>query len=69
LEKDNPLHLNNLESPPPSDDLCQVWLELAQWFGEEVENVKVYRQTDGQTDSGQMAIRIADLSLLSAQMS
>jgi hypothetical protein len=22
LEKDNPLHLNNLESPPPNDDLC-----------------------------------------------
>jgi hypothetical protein len=24
LEKGNPLHLNNLESPPPKDDLCQV---------------------------------------------
>jgi hypothetical protein len=20
------------ESPPPKDDLCQVWLKLAQWF-------------------------------------
>jgi hypothetical protein len=30
LEKGNPLHLNNLESPPPKDDLCQVWLKLAQ---------------------------------------
>jgi hypothetical protein len=30
LEKSNPLHLNNLESPPPKDDLCQVWLKLAQ---------------------------------------
>jgi hypothetical protein len=33
LEKGNPLHLNNLESPPPKDDLCQVWLKFAQWFG------------------------------------
>jgi hypothetical protein len=24
--------LNKLESPPPKDDLCQVWLNLAQWF-------------------------------------
>jgi hypothetical protein len=34
--------------------------------GEEVENVKVYRQTDGKTDGrmddGQRAIRIAHLS-------
>jgi hypothetical protein len=30
LEKGNPLHLNNLESPLPKDDLCQVWLKLAQ---------------------------------------
>jgi hypothetical protein len=22
--------LNNLESPTPNDDLCQVWLKLAQ---------------------------------------
>jgi hypothetical protein len=29
---------------------------------EEVENVKVYRQTDGQMDDGQWAIRIAHLS-------
>jgi hypothetical protein len=27
-----PLHLNNLESPPPKDDLCKVWIKLAQWF-------------------------------------
>jgi hypothetical protein len=31
LEKGNPLHLNNIESPPPKDDLFQVWLKLAQW--------------------------------------
>jgi hypothetical protein len=29
LERDNPLHLNKLESPTPKDDLCQVWLKLA----------------------------------------
>jgi hypothetical protein len=58
LEKGNPLHLNKLESPAPKDDLCQVWLKLARWSGEEVENVKVYRQTD----DGQWAIRIAHLS-------
>ena len=32
LEKSNPLHFNNLESPPPKDNLCQVWLKLAQRF-------------------------------------
>jgi hypothetical protein len=32
LEKGNPLHLNKLKSPPPKDNLCQVWLKLAQWF-------------------------------------
>jgi hypothetical protein len=32
LEKGNPLQLNNLESPPPKDDLCKVWLRLTQWF-------------------------------------
>ena len=26
------LHLNKLESPLPKDELCQVWLKLAQWF-------------------------------------
>ena len=32
LEKGGALHLNKLESPSPKDDLCQVWLKLAQWF-------------------------------------
>ena len=32
LEKGGALHLNKLESPSPNDALCQVWLELAQWF-------------------------------------
>jgi hypothetical protein len=26
------LHLYNSESPLPNDDLCRVWLKLAQWF-------------------------------------
>jgi hypothetical protein len=26
------LHLNNIESLSPKDDLCQVWLKLAKWF-------------------------------------
>ena len=32
LEKGGVLHLNKLESPSPKDALCQVWLQLAQWF-------------------------------------
>jgi hypothetical protein len=32
LKKGYPLRLNKLESPLPKDDLCQVWLKLAQWF-------------------------------------
>jgi hypothetical protein len=32
LEKGYPLGLNKLESLSPKDDLCQVWLKLAQWF-------------------------------------
>jgi hypothetical protein len=32
LEKGYPLPLNKPESPSPKDDLCQVWLKLAQWF-------------------------------------
>jgi hypothetical protein len=31
LEKDYPLRLNKIESPTPKNDLCQVWLKLAQW--------------------------------------
>ena len=26
------LHLNNFQSPPPKDALCQIWLKLAQQF-------------------------------------
>jgi hypothetical protein len=32
LEKDYPLVLNKSESSSPKDNLCQVWLKLAQWF-------------------------------------
>jgi hypothetical protein len=32
LEKRYSLPLNKLESPLHKDDLCQVWLKLAQWF-------------------------------------
>jgi hypothetical protein len=32
LMKRDALHLNKLESFPPKDDLCKVWLRLAQWF-------------------------------------
>jgi hypothetical protein len=32
FEEDLALYLNNLESPPPKDDLCQVLLKLACWF-------------------------------------
>jgi hypothetical protein len=63
MEKGNLLHLHNLQSPSPKDDLCPLWLKLAQWFWRsEVENVKVYRQTDSQMNDRQRAIRIAHLS-------
>jgi hypothetical protein len=61
LERGNPLHLNKLESPFPKDDLCQVWLKLAQWFWRRSRKCKSL-QTDGQMDDGQKAIRIAHLS-------
>ena len=32
LEKSVALQMNKLKSPPPKDDLCQVWLKLGQWF-------------------------------------
>ena len=32
LESGGALHLNKFESPLPKDDLCQVWLKMAQWF-------------------------------------
>jgi hypothetical protein len=32
LEKGYTLLLKKLESSPSKDNLCQVWLKLAQWF-------------------------------------
>jgi hypothetical protein len=32
VEKGYPLLLNKFQSPLPKDNLCQGWLELAQWF-------------------------------------
>jgi hypothetical protein len=61
LEKGYPLLLNKLDSPLPKDDLCQVWLKLAQRFWRRSRKCKSL-QTDGQTDTGQQAIRKAHLS-------
>jgi hypothetical protein len=52
LKKGYPLRLNKLEFPPPKDDLCHVWLQLAQWFWRRSRKCKSL-QTDRQTDSGQ----------------
>ena len=35
--------------PSPLKALCQVWLNWPSGSGEEADNVKVYRQTDGRT--------------------
>jgi hypothetical protein len=32
LEKGYTLRLKKLKSSIPKDDLCQIWLELTQWF-------------------------------------
>jgi hypothetical protein len=52
LEKGNPLHMNNLQSPPPRMICAKSGKNWPRGSGEEIENVKVYRQTDGQTDNG-----------------
>ena len=41
-EKGVALHLNKLESPPPKDALCQVWLKLAQCFWRRFLNIFFY---------------------------
>ena len=54
LEKERNLHLNKLESPLPKDALCQVWLKLTEWLGDEDKNVKVYNNDDDKkNDDGQ----------------
>jgi hypothetical protein len=61
------LHLNNLESPLPKDDLCQVWSKLAERFWRRSRKCKKFTdrwtdgQMDGQTDDGQQAIRKAHI--------
>jgi hypothetical protein len=66
LEKGNPIHLNNLEqfrSLSPQGWFVPNLIRIGPVVLEKkVENVKVYIQTDGQTDDGQRAIRKAHLS-------
>jgi hypothetical protein len=52
LERGDSLHLNKLESPAPKDDLCQVWLKLAQWFWRRSRKCKSL-QTDRRTTDKQ----------------
>jgi hypothetical protein len=57
--------LYNTESSLPKDDLCQLWLKLAQWFWRrswKCKSLTDRHQTDGQTDDGLKAIREAHLS-------
>ena len=55
------LHLKKkLEFPSPGDTLCQVWLQLAQWFWR--RRWKCEKFTDGRTDDGRQVIRKAYLS-------
>ena len=68
LEKDGALHLNKLESPTHKDDLCQVWLKLAQWFWRRRIKCEKFATTTTTTtttttDNGQILIRNAHLSL------
>ena len=48
FEKGMALHLNKLESLPPRDTLCQVWLKLAQLFWR--RRWKCEKFTDRRTD-------------------
>ena len=52
LEKGRAFHLNKLESPPPKDALCQVWLKLTQWFWRRRWKYEKFtdRRTDRRTD-------------------
>jgi hypothetical protein len=56
LEKGNPLHLNNLESPPLVPSLVKIGPVVLE------KKSKMLKFTDRQTDDGQKAIRIAHLS-------
>jgi hypothetical protein len=58
---------NKSESPVPKDDLCQDWLQLAQWFW---RSRKCKSLTDRrQTDDGQKVITQNSSLELSAQVS
>jgi hypothetical protein len=48
----SPLFEKKIESPRSKDALCQVWLKLDSGSGDEVKNVKVYRQTDRRRTTG-----------------
>ena len=50
LEKVRFLHFNKLESPLPTDALCQVWLKLAHWL---LRRWKCEKFTDRQNDERQ----------------
>ena len=68
LKKGGALHRNKLESPPPMNALCQVWLKLAKWFwrrrwkSEKLTDRRTDGRTDRQTDDGRKVIRKAHLS-------
>ena len=59
LEKGVVLHLKKFESPSPKEALCQIWLQLDQWFLR--RKWKCEKFTDRRTDR-QQAIRKAHLS-------
>jgi hypothetical protein len=62
LGKGIPLYLKNLESPPPKDDLCQVWSKLAQWFwrrSRKCKSLQTDGQMDGQTDDQKSSLELS----------
>jgi hypothetical protein len=52
LHKGNPLHLNKLEPPSPKDNLCQVWLNLAELFWRRCRKCKSLQTTDRRQTTG-----------------
>ena len=61
------LHVDKLESPSPKDALRQVWLKLAQWFGEN-ENVKSLQTGDRQSEKLTRAFSSGELITQSANL-
>jgi hypothetical protein len=71
LEMTDGHHLNKSESPPPKDDLWQVWLKLAQWFwrrSRKCKSLQTDRRTEGRTDRRTPGDQNSSLEL-SAQVS